>query len=130
MPSGYKVVKEINSKYYSCSLSSVDHPWVVEYAIGTTSIPATGCGPLTLFNKKSQAEDWIIEWVGPNVSVFSAARAHYEILRCEYTESDSNYIFTDAATDMNRHCTTHFSKLPVGTILCDSITPICTVRWS
>ena len=129
MPTGYKVVKKYGERYYSCSFSKTTDIGIVEYIIGQTSVPQAGQGPLCIYQKKEQAIDWIDEWIGTDESI----RAKYEILKCEYVESDAEYIFivdrNILPTSATLYNQTHKSQLPAGTILADSITPISTVRW-
>lgn len=123
MPTGYKVVKKYGDKYYSCSFSKTTETGIVEYIIGQASMPQDGQGPLCIYQKKEQAIEWIDDFVGNDADL----RAKYEILKCEYEESDSKYVFVIEELLGGRE--QHKSQLPIGTILADSITPISMVRW-
>jgi hypothetical protein len=131
MPIAYKVVKQLGNNYYSRSISSVNDLGATLYEVGVPAYPNENTGPLTVFDKKSQAEDWIKEWVGTGVDTASAtAREHYEIFRCEYEPADEEYLYVISTDAPNRGYTTHISKCPVGTILASSVTLLNTVRWS
>ena len=131
MPIAYKVVKQLDGRWWSCSIATINDLGATEYVVGTPTIPNENCGKLSIFIKKSQAESWIKEWVGTGADTTSAtAREHYEIFRCEYEPSDEKYLYIISLEAPNKGYTTHISKCPVGTVLADSVTLLNTVRWS
>lgn len=129
MAIGYKVVKQLDSRWWSCSIATINDLGATEYVVGVPTTPKDGCGKLSVFTTKSAAEDWIEEWVGTEAAN-AIARDHYEIFRCEYEPSSEQYLYIISENAANQGYTTHISRCPVGTRLAESITLLNTVRWS
>ena len=104
---GYKGVKMKNEKYYSLTLEP-DEPACVEYAIGKTSKPKPGCGPLCVFRSLRETKQ-------------HSFRGQVTMkVRYVPSEQQSVWIF-----DYSRY---HLNYLFDGTILADSVTPIELIK--
>jgi hypothetical protein len=121
MSNGYKVVKLIDSKYYSASTHGIG---VVEYAIGVSAEPAEGCGPLTAFTSYDTAVDWIEDKVNIN------DREHFALFKCTYTETSENQVFVNSSDGITANLTTDKSKCPTGTVLASEITLVKLTSWN
>jgi len=126
MPRGFKLVKVFDDRYYSCSISSLSDIGTVEYFLGSAATPSIDMGPLTVFDKQFQTEDWANTWIGNDV----IARAHFLLFRCTYERSDEEYLYINTGRPESSS-TTHFSKCPDGTQLATSVTLTSKVNgWS
>lgn len=67
---GYKIVRKGDDGYFSASLS-VFSPGAVEYKVGQWTKPNIGCGPLALFDTKTNAKNFFL-FTGPPGKIFPA----------------------------------------------------------
>ena len=104
---GYKNVRMKNEKYYSITVETNELA-CVEYAIGKTSKPKPGCGPLCVFRSLRDAKWHCFEG---NV-----------IMKVRYIPSEQQSVWT---SDYSR-CLLGY--LFDGTILADSVTPIKVIK--
>ena len=100
---GYKSVRMKNEKYCSLTLET-DEPACVEYAIGKTSKPNPGCGPLCVFRSLREAKR-------------HSFRGQV-IMKVRFVPSEQQSVWTFD------YCHYHLNYLFEGTVLADSVTPI------
>ena len=100
---GYKLVRAKNGKYYSLTIYD---PACVEYVVGKTSKPNTGCGPLCVFRSLREAKRHSFRGI--------------VIMKVRYVPSEQQFVW--AAPFEYSLC--QLNDLFEGTVLADSVTPI------
>jgi hypothetical protein len=107
---GYKIVSVWNGKYYSW-MSYPDEDDCVEYRIGKTSKPRSGCGPLCIFSKLRNARD--------SVNIFTDIKCI--IFKVQYVPSKENSVWTQDDSAL-------IDTLIPDTVLANSVTPIKVIK--
>ena len=118
---GYKVVKKENGRFcsYTSSIEFIDLRSCVEYILGRTSKPKSGSGPLCVFRTLNQARQCYD-------SSFGVA-----ILKVRYVPSKKRSVWVtryllskNQSIRVGRFIRMTLKRMPKGTVLADSVTPI------
>lgn len=121
---GFKVCKILDGKFYSASISAASDVGTVEYVMNTEAVPVGDNGPLSVFQKREQAEDWLEEWVG----IDADARAHFALFKCNYIPVSGAHLFINSG-DISTTSSMHISKAASGTLLASGVTIIRRTSW-
>ena len=106
------------------SWSSIISHDPIFYELGSSSKRRPGWGPLTAFKTLRHAKKFAEEW---------RTNSNYAIIKCSVTRSHAKRIwlideFGETRVGLLNIFTPNKLKVPDGTILCDSITPL-EVVW-
>lgn len=106
----YKIVRVFDGEFWSCTNNGI----VMNYEVGKVTKRRSWQGPLTCFENLYLAKKWIVSY-----SLFHSKDRieHFNIFECRIRKSRCKYIFASEFCHK-----VHLRKLPVGTVLCDSVT--------
>ena len=115
-------IDDVNDRFQSWSFV-VDHKPVI-YKVGITSKRHSGWGPLTAFKSLRHARRFVKRF---------RHGCNYAIIKCSVTKSHAKRIwlidcYNNILANLATAVTPNKLKLPSGTVLCDSITPLKVIE--